>query len=114
MANCSYSAGNFGTEFSEKFEKYENDYYRPDLDNSNKLVAIMENLDSPSLSPINKIYDNTNCLRAFIREDEEGTNAKNLRDWYSNGKTQFKDEIGGRIDNTSASRDDVFINQYNS
>lgn len=114
MANNSFAAENFGSEFEERFSHYSNNYYPDELNNSENIVRSIDKLDDPDMSPQSKMIKGSECLINVSAEDRAIALA-NLDDAKKGIFEQLKDGVLFQMDNTEVSREDyIFSNRRNS
>ena len=114
MANNSFVAENFGSEFEEKFSHYSNNYYPSELNNSENIIRSINKLNDPDMSSQSKMIRDSECLIGISTEDRVTTLA-HLEEARKGILEQLKDGVLFQMDNTEVSRDDyVFSNKRNS
>ena len=114
MANNSFVAENFGSEYEEKFSHYSNNYYPNELDNSENIVRTINKLGEPDMSPQSRMIKGFECLVSISPEDRVIALA-HLDDAKKGVSEQIKDGVLFQMDNTEVSREDyIFSNRRNS
>jgi len=114
MANNSFVAENYGSDFKEKFDQYSNNYYPNELNNSENIIRSMDRFGDPDMSPQTRSIKNSECLISIGMEDRKVA-MNHLGERVEGMSSQLKDGILFQMDNTEVSRNDyIFSNRRNS